>query len=145
MTTSLQGRKVVLIGGAGFIGHNMALQLKRRGVEVEVVDGLQVNNLLTFSSSAETQINRELYLRFIRERLDLLYAAGIPLHAHALATTVRHEQGIPKQEPVFLPPERGVRIHGVAAGTHGEKPLADVILHCLLTSRHGHNPLRADC
>jgi nucleoside-diphosphate-sugar epimerase len=82
MTTSLQGRKVVLIGGAGFIGHNMALQLKRRGVDVQVIDGLQVNNLLTFSASAEVQTNRELYLKFIRERLDLLYADGIPLHAH---------------------------------------------------------------
>jgi len=78
----MQGKKVVLIGGAGFIGHNMALQLKRRGAMVEVIDGLQVNNLLTFSSNADTSANRELYLRFIRERLDLLYAAGIPLHAH---------------------------------------------------------------
>jgi nucleoside-diphosphate-sugar epimerase len=79
-SASLKNRKVVLIGGAGFIGHNMALQLKRRGVDVQVIDGLQVNNLVTFSASAEVQTNRDLYLKFIRERLDLLYAAGIPLH-----------------------------------------------------------------
>ena len=33
----LKGRKVALIGGAGFIGHNLALSLLARGAEVEIV------------------------------------------------------------------------------------------------------------
>ena len=41
--------KVVLIGGAGFIGHNIAIRLKKDNFEVFVVDGLNVNNLLTSS------------------------------------------------------------------------------------------------
>ena len=49
MSKSLEGRRIALIGGAGFIGHNLALALARGGAHVEVVDGLQVNNLLSFA------------------------------------------------------------------------------------------------
>lgn len=80
MTDVLKGRRVLLIGGAGFIGHNMALALKARGAEVHVTDGLQVNNLLSFSSPQTNAPGREMYLRFIHERLDLMQKAGIPLH-----------------------------------------------------------------
>ncbi|SMP82977.1 hypothetical protein SAMN06295888_1664 [Desulfonatronum zhilinae] len=44
-TIDLKGRRIALIGGAGFIGHNLALHLKQRGAEPHVVDGMQVNNL----------------------------------------------------------------------------------------------------
>jgi nucleoside-diphosphate-sugar epimerase len=42
----LRGRKIALIGGAGFIGHNLALTLAKMGAEVHVVDSLQVNNFV---------------------------------------------------------------------------------------------------
>lgn len=80
MSPKLRGRRIALIGGAGFIGHHLALALARRGAEVEVVDNLQVNNLLAFSSKMPDLHNRELYLRIIHERLDLLRLHGIPLH-----------------------------------------------------------------
>ena len=35
---SLAGRRIALIGGAGFIGHNLALKLKSLGVEVAIID-----------------------------------------------------------------------------------------------------------
>ena len=76
----LTGRRIALIGGAGFIGHNLALELKQRGAEVSVIDGLQVNNLLAFASTNVDIVNRELYSRIIQERLDLLSHAGIPLY-----------------------------------------------------------------
>ena len=76
----IEGRKVAIIGGAGFIGHNLALTLAECGVEVSVVDSLQVNNLLTFSANTSDLQNRGLYLRIIHERLDLLQKAAIPLH-----------------------------------------------------------------
>ena len=47
---NLKGKKIVLIGGAGFIGHHLALELKRQEAEVSVIDGLQVNNLLPSSA-----------------------------------------------------------------------------------------------
>jgi len=79
MSADLTGRRIALIGGAGFIGHNLALALKRRGAAVEVIDSLQVNNLLSFQSQAEG-LQRDLALGILNERLDLLRAAGVPLH-----------------------------------------------------------------
>lgn len=77
--TDVQGKRVVLIGGAGFIGHNLALELARQGADVSVVDGLQVNNLLSLHGETEAIAERDLYLSIINERLELLRAAGIPL------------------------------------------------------------------
>lgn len=77
---SLKGKRVALIGGAGFIGHHLALALSQAGVEVHVIDSLQINNLLTFSSAAHDGYNRDLYLRFLHNRLELMREAGIPLH-----------------------------------------------------------------
>lgn len=76
----IEGRKISIVGGAGFIGHNLALTLAERGAAVEVVDSLQVNNLLAFSANMPDLYNRDLYLRIIHERLDLLQQAGVPLH-----------------------------------------------------------------
>lgn len=80
MTIELKDRRIALIGGAGFIGHNLALELARRGAQVEIIDGLQVNNLLSFTSNDNELIDRELYLRIIHQRLDLLREADVPLH-----------------------------------------------------------------
>lgn len=79
MSGDLQGRRIALIGGAGFIGHNLALTLKRRGAAVEVIDSLQVNNLYSFQSQSEG-VQRDLAIGILNERLDLLRAAGVPLH-----------------------------------------------------------------
>lgn len=93
MTLSLHGKRVALIGGAGFIGHNLALEVKRQGAEVHVIDGLQVNNLGAFSN-ASGDANKGLYLEMIHERLGALRAADIPLHVvdardyHALSRTL---------------------------------------------------------
>lgn len=76
----LEGRRVALIGGAGFIGHNLALELKKRKVDVSVIDSLQVNNLLSFASTDVDVVNRDLYSTIIQERLRLLQEARIPLY-----------------------------------------------------------------
>ena len=72
----------MLIGGAGFIGHNLALALNRLGAKVDVVDSLQVNNLYSFGkfSSSQNVLHRALYLKLINMRLDLLCQANISLH-----------------------------------------------------------------
>jgi nucleoside-diphosphate-sugar epimerase len=72
-------RRVAIIGGAGFIGHTLALALVRRGLQVDVIDSLQVNNLLWFASRPEVA-NRQLFMAMLNQRLDLLRAAGVPLH-----------------------------------------------------------------
>ena len=40
-----QKRRITIIGGAGFIGHNLALKLSSMGANVSVIDSLQVNNI----------------------------------------------------------------------------------------------------
>lgn len=75
----LKNKKVLLIGGAGFIGHNLALRLKMAGADVAILDSLGVNNFLSFQQTSDEVLNRNLYLKIIRERLDLLYDNEIPL------------------------------------------------------------------
>lgn len=76
----LEKKRVAIIGGAGFIGHNLALKLAELGAEPHVVDGLQVNNLGYYSSGYNTNSNAERYISFINERLALLRAAKVGLH-----------------------------------------------------------------
>ena len=78
MIFPLQERRITIIGGAGFIGHHLALALAQRGAVVSIVDSLQVNNLLSFASNDVP--HRDLYLRMLNQRLDLLRDAGVPLH-----------------------------------------------------------------
>ncbi|UGS38720.1 NAD-dependent epimerase/dehydratase family protein [Capillimicrobium parvum] len=76
----LSGRRIALVGGAGFIGHHLALTLKERGADVHVIDGLEVNNLLSYLALPSQNPNRDLYLKIINQRLRKLEAAGVPLH-----------------------------------------------------------------
>ena len=69
----------MLIGGAGFIGHNLALHLHSLGADVSIIDSLQVNNLASFSATSVESVNRSLYLRILNERQRLLQNAQIPL------------------------------------------------------------------
>lgn len=79
MTPDIREKRILLIGGAGFIGHNLALELKRRGADVSVVDSLEVNNLLSLHATTNQAAERDLYLSVINERLELLRSAKIPL------------------------------------------------------------------
>jgi nucleoside-diphosphate-sugar epimerase len=79
MTIPVDGRRVTILGGGGFIGHNLGLELKARGAEVTIVDSLQVNNMLAVANDEHFRPHRDLYTKIITERLDLLRAADIPL------------------------------------------------------------------
>ena len=63
-------KKILLVGGGGFIGHNLALKLKNRGHQPIIVDSLSVNNLLSFTDSEIK--NKELYLKILNNRIELL-------------------------------------------------------------------------
>ncbi len=76
----LKDRRIVLIGGAGFIGHNLALVLKKLGADVHIIDGLEVNNVLAFESADYNHENRDFYKKMLYDRLDLLRENDIPLH-----------------------------------------------------------------
>ncbi|MGL1862867.1 MAG: NAD(P)-dependent oxidoreductase [Pseudodesulfovibrio sp.] len=77
--SDVKGKRIVLIGGAGFIGHNLALKLKELGAEVSIIDGLQVNNILAFSSTDNSIPNRDFYLAILNQRQEMLRKAGIPV------------------------------------------------------------------
>lgn len=77
---NISGKKVALVGGAGFIGHNLALRLNELGAEVAIVDGLEVNNLLAHTALPRDAENRDLYLKMIHQRLELLNRAQIQMH-----------------------------------------------------------------
>ena len=76
---NLKGKKIALMGGAGFIGHHIALRLKELGADPHVIDGLQVNNLGYHSSGYTNNPNSDLYIAIINERLDLLRKAKVNL------------------------------------------------------------------
>jgi len=79
MGNKLSGRRIALIGGAGFIGHNLALRLKASGAETFVIDSLGVNNYYSFKEKEDFIPNAKLYLKIIQQRLDLLKEKGISL------------------------------------------------------------------
>jgi nucleoside-diphosphate-sugar epimerase len=78
--SSFSGMRIALVGGAGFIGHHLALKLKELGAEVFVIDSLMVNNYYHFETKADFIPNGELYLEIIKERLELLKQKNIPLY-----------------------------------------------------------------
>ncbi len=80
MNINLKGKCVALVGGAGFIGHHLALELKELGAETHVLDSLQVNNLGVLTSGLKKGSNSDLYLEFAYDRLERLRHAKIPLH-----------------------------------------------------------------
>lgn len=78
MSKELSGKKICLIGGAGFIGHNLALHLARLGASVSIIDSLQVNNILS-SQFQEASKPNKLHLYMLRERQRLIEENEISL------------------------------------------------------------------
>ena len=74
----MKPKKIALIGGAGFIGHNLAISLKKRGHEPIIIDSLAVNNILSFTDSEIK--NRKLYSSILNQRLDLIHDNDIEIN-----------------------------------------------------------------
>jgi nucleoside-diphosphate-sugar epimerase len=74
----MKSKKIALIGGAGFIGHNLAILLKNRGHEAIVIDSLSVNNILSFTDGEIK--NRKLYSSILNQRMDLMHDNNIEIN-----------------------------------------------------------------
>ncbi len=98
-TIEIKGRRIALVGGAGFIGHNLALELKRRGAEVSVIDGLEVNNLLSLYRSDYAGQERDLYIHIVQNRLKLMQEAGVPLYVEDVRDYFRLSYVLDKLKP----------------------------------------------
>ena len=73
----MNNKKILLVGGCGFIGHNLAINLKKMGADPVIVDSLAVNNILSF---ADNEIkNKRLYSSILNNRIELLNSNKIKL------------------------------------------------------------------
>ena len=73
----MKNKKILLVGGCGFIGHNLACHLKKGGNLPVVVDSLSVNNLYSLDNSEI--VNQSLYKRILNSRINLLKKNSIQL------------------------------------------------------------------
>ncbi|MEE9130995.1 MAG: NAD(P)-dependent oxidoreductase [Phycisphaerales bacterium] len=121
-------RKIALIGGAGFIGHNLALALSSRGADVFIIDSLRVNNLLAFSNADPSTPNRDLYLRLINERQRLLRAADIPVYTQ----DARDEQALVDLLGMIRP-QVLVHLAGISHADRSNRQPHDAFEHTLHT------------
>jgi nucleoside-diphosphate-sugar epimerase len=113
----LKQHRVLLIGGAGFIGHNLALELARNGIEVMVADNLMVNNLVQNVSAAETgPVQRQLYLNFLLDRFTLMRQAGIALRN----MDARHPTEVERAFDEFAP-SKVVHLAAIASAVDARK------------------------
>lgn len=127
MIPEVRNRRIALIGGAGFIGHNLALRLRKLEADVHVVDSLQVNNLGAFSSAIGDP-NKALYLHLINARMQLLNEHAVPLHVvdardyHALSRTLSE-----------IRPEVVVQLAAIAHANRSNKDPFSTFDHSLRT------------
>jgi len=70
-------KKILLVGGSGFIGHNLALFFKKKNYEPYVVDSFSINNILSFTDHEIK--NKTLYNRILNNRINLLNSNQINL------------------------------------------------------------------
>ena len=76
---TIKNKKILIIGGAGFIGHNLAIEIKNQGGDVYIIDSLEVNNLTSVIGNSNNIPFPELSHRILMERLDLIKENKIPL------------------------------------------------------------------
>lgn len=75
----MKKRKILIIGGAGFIGHNLALKLKSLKAKVMIVDGLTINNLGSLKKNTNKLPHPKLSMKILKERIRLIKKHKIPL------------------------------------------------------------------
>tara|TARA_B100000242_G_scaffold269628_1_gene220552 strand:+ start:250 stop:1275 length:1026 start_codon:yes stop_codon:yes gene_type:complete len=90
----MKNKKILLIGGCGFIGHNLAIYLKKQGHDVHLVDSFGVNNLITLIDNKDNVPHPDLSKKVLDERLELVKNSNCNLIVqdardyHALSKTI---------------------------------------------------------
>jgi len=80
MREALSNQRVMLVGGAGFIGHNLALELRLYDADVMVIDNLMVNSLIdNVYVEGRQAVQREAYQGFLLDRYRLMRQAKVKL------------------------------------------------------------------
>jgi len=71
-------KKICIIGGAGFIGHNIAIKLSKV-YDVFCIDSLMVNNLISVLGNFDSLKFKQFNKKILEERIDLLENNNIKL------------------------------------------------------------------
>lgn len=135
----LEGRRVSLVGGAGFIGHHMALELTRRGAQVQVVDGLQVNHLIHMASQRHLD-NHSRYVQMLHERLDRIHEAGVELETVDARDYMKLSAALSAFEPNVV-----VQLAAVAHANRSNKDPYTTFDHSLRTLENALDYARGRC
>lgn len=69
-------KKIAIVGGCGFIGHNLAIELSKSN-DVHIIDSLSVNNL--YSRDRNDFTNKKLYTSILNSRIELINENKIEL------------------------------------------------------------------
>ena len=93
-------KKITILGGAGFIGHNLSIYLKKKGFECQVIDSLQVNNFK--SKKHRNTTNEDLYKKILQERFDLFKKNKIKLFQADLRNLKSFSKLVEKFNPDYL-------------------------------------------
>ena len=113
----MKKKRVLIVGGAGFIGHNLAIKLKKLKHKVSIVDSLQINNILWLKKNKDQLPFPDLSMSILKERFRLLRNFKIPL----IKTDVRDYK---KLSRVFHKVKPEIIIH-LAAVSHANKSNKD--------------------
>tara|TARA_Y100000768_G_scaffold382557_1_gene363126 strand:- start:82 stop:1080 length:999 start_codon:yes stop_codon:yes gene_type:complete len=108
-------KKICIVGGAGFIGHNLSIKLKKYGHEVLIIDSLAVNNY--YSLQSDNLPNPHLSKSILDERSSLLKKNDIDL----IVNDARDYHLISKTISNFSP---DVLIH-LSAVSHANRSIKD--------------------
>lgn len=108
-------KKILLAGGSGFIGHNLAIYLKKKSYEVLVLDSLSVNNLYSFNNKDDK--SHILYRSILQDRIKILENHNIKL----IVTDIRDHEKYNNIYQEFAP---DIVIH-LAAVSHANKSNKD--------------------
>tara|TARA_B100001123_G_scaffold184450_2_gene211078 strand:+ start:2217 stop:3272 length:1056 start_codon:yes stop_codon:yes gene_type:complete len=139
-TEKLKGKRVVLTGGAGFIGHHLAIRLKELGAETHVVDGLQVNHLGFYTSGYSTNPNGERFISFLNERLALLRQNNVQLHISDL-----REYHVTSKIIEEIEPDTIVHFAAVAHANRSNKDPFSTFDHSMRTLENVLDAARSGC
>ena len=93
-------KKITILGGAGFIGHNMSLFFKQKGYKVQIIDSLGVNNIK--SKSYMVKSSKKIYKKILKNRLSLFKKSKLNLIEQDLKNSIKLKNNINKFKPNFI-------------------------------------------
>lgn len=113
----LSDQRVLLVGGAGFIGHNLALGLRKLGIETMVADNLMVNSLIgnVYGEKSEG-LQRDVYLRFLLSRFELMRQYDVELYNCDARLMLDLSQCLEKFEPTKI-----VNLSGISSAVEARR------------------------